>query len=274
MGPRSAVVRTSYASRSRLRTRTPRRSFRRPPSRTVSRIACLLRCRRRFRTELQPRRMADARTHHDPRRECNQHQEGERAQDIGDERTGSAIGGLDAVGTRGLVVAAPMVVLLFSNSDGSADCRGSHGTQAWSRKPSSSPVLAAVSRTGQPQSESPRGRSPMYFRDESLAPVIGDRVPTGSNQCRQTERTDDVHRVGFVLDVGCPVSLRGNNFPHRRPPGGDLSHCDFRIAPNRNGVFTADTQGAPRPASMSDWLSTSAKSWTLEFRVRPPAILR
>ena len=43
-----------------------------------------------------------------------------------------------------------------------------------------------------------------------------DRKPsTGPVQsCRYTERMYGAHRVGFVRNVACPMTLRGNDFPH------------------------------------------------------------
>jgi len=58
----------------------------------------------------------------------------------------------------------------------------------------------------------------VYLGDETLAPMIGNQVPIRGNQCRDTERVNGAHRVGLVLNVAYPMTVRGDDFPHRRTP--------------------------------------------------------
>ena len=84
----------------------------------------------------------------------------------------------------------------------------------------------------------------MYFRNETLAPIIRDQVPTRGNQCRQTERVDGRIASDFALNVACPMSLRGNDF-HIAVLLNVIYFTCLKNRAEQAGVFTADTQCAP-----------------------------
>ena len=115
----------------------------------------------------------------------------------------------------------------------------------------------------------------MDLRDETLAPMIRNQVSVRGNQCRQTEGVDGAERVGLVLNIACPMSLRGNDFHIAVLLSRDLLHLVSRIAPKSHSVCPADAQYAPRLAPIAVgtvrrvWLTTGGQLF-VAYDVRCP----
>ena len=88
----------------------------------------------------------------------------------------------------------------------------------------------------------------MYFRDETLAPIIEIKYRPGAiNVVKPSEWTGRI-ASDLALHVACPMSLRGNDF-HIAVSQRDLFHLS-RIAPNRQV-----SQGNALPANCNSWIA-------------------